>query len=171
MQASTNTRGTGFLIIVMLVGAALLLSGCGRPFVDSRREAGRAANVGVSNADRPVICYAKGETSPSEVLALAATVCADTGRVPRFDREDHLKCRLMQPWRAFFTCVSPGSAGANTAPPGGARGDDFLGGWIGPVLGDGDSGGGGPWRTPRLDTEGWEGGIYPDGTPPTPPRL
>lgn len=170
MQASTNTRGAGFLIIVMLVGAALLVSACGRPFVDSRREAGRAVPVGVSNPDRPVVCYAKGETSPGEVLALAATVCAETGRVPRFDREDHLQCRLMQPWRAFFTCVAPGSAGANTAPPGGARADG-MGGWIGPLLGGGDDRGGDPWRAPRLGVEGWEGGIYPDGTPPTPPRL
>jgi len=154
----------------MLVGVALLISACGRPFVDSRREAGRAVAVGVSNPDRPVICYAKSVTSPSDVLAMAAEVCADTGRVPRFDREDHLQCRLMQPWRAFFTCVAPGSARANTAPPGGARGDGIAG-WIGPLLGGESTGGGTVWRTPQLGTEGWDGGIYPNGTPPTPPRL
>lgn len=150
--------------MLLAVGMMLTVAGCGRPFVDSRREAGQANPVGASTLDRPVICYAKGETSAAEVLAMAARVCAETDRVPRFDREDALQCRLMQPWRAFFTCVDPGGAGAGTVPPDGTG--------VGPGAGPG-LGGDGPaaWRTPRLGVEDWDGSLYPGGTPPTPPRL
>ncbi|KAA5604865.1 hypothetical protein F1188_13650 [Roseospira marina] len=142
--------------VATAVAAALLLTACGAPFVDARREAGSTQTVGASSPDAPVVCYAKGETSPAEVAALANAVCAETGRAARFDSEDLLQCRLMQPWRAHFTCVAPDAPGAGTQPPGpggrdSGRSPSFRG----------DSGG----RNPA------DGSVYPGGHLPAPPRL
>jgi len=167
VQASTIAHGTGFRALMVIVIVGLAISACGRPFVDSRRETGNTDRVGLSNPNRPVICYAKGESSPQDVLALAAEVCAETGRVPRFDREDRFKCRMMQPWRAFFTCVAPSNPRANTAPPSGNLW------WSGPDDAkeptrptDGPA-----WRRPDLGADRWNGSLYPRGVLPTPPRL
>jgi len=137
----------GWIGRVILLSAALAatLTACGAPFVDSRREAGSTAMVGASTPDRPVICYAKGETTPEQLRALAAEVCAETDRVPRFEGESLGTCRLMQPWRATFACVAPGPA---RAKPGVTTGSPA------PVPDD-----------------PWSGAIYPGGTLPDPPRL
>ncbi|MBB4284450.1 hypothetical protein [Roseospira goensis] len=140
-----RTRRTRAALLTVAGLTLPLLAACGAPFVDSRREAGSREMVGPSTLDRPVICYARGETTPEQVRALAAEVCAETGRVPRFDGEDLLRCRLMQPWRARFTCVPPGSAGPASPrlgpPAGSAAGPDAP------------------------------GAVYPGGVVPRPPRL
>jgi hypothetical protein len=121
--------------------------------VDSRREAGSTRTVGASSPDNPVICYAKGETSPDQVRAMAAETCAATGRVAVFKREDVGNCRLMQPWRAFFTCKEPGATWTGYVPSS--------------PLGSGRTGSGSPpsaWGD-------WHGAVYPQGDLPQPPRL
>ncbi|MQX35454.1 hypothetical protein [Roseospira navarrensis] len=135
----------------VLVLAVALPAACGRPFVDSRREAGDPATVGSSRPSKPVICYAKGRTSPEEVAAMANAVCARIDMVAKFEREDLMKCRLMQPARAFFACVAPDDPGAGTLPPG-----------------PGEPAGGRRGSGPPLDTTG---AVYPGGALPAPPRL
>ncbi|SDD70765.1 hypothetical protein [Rhodospira trueperi] len=139
-----------------IIGAVILslgLSACGTPFVDSRREAGSTGTVGASSANRPVICYAKGETTPDQIRAMAAEVCAETGRFAVFEREDLGNCRLMQPWRAFFRCEKPGTT------------------WTGYVssspLGSEHTGAG---SLPSAWGD-WHGAVYPQGGLPQPPRL
>jgi hypothetical protein len=170
-------RRAGLPASVGLLVLAGLLAACGQPFVDSRREAGSTATVGTSTPDAPVVCYAKGETTPQEVGAMAQAVCARSGRVARFDGEDVMHCRLMQPWRARFTCVAPGSAGAGTLPPGppGPPGPPRRAGRTpippqAPVVpGAGAEPGPGPGPGPgRIDTDG---ALYPGGVLPEMPRF
>jgi len=139
-----------------------LLVACGTPFVDSRREAGKPYNVGASSPNAPVVCYAKSETSPEEVAAMANAVCAESERVARFDSETVLSCRMMQPWRAQFTCVDPGAHGAGTLPPGPSNRTTNRApqGW-------GSATGGGVWS----GGSGSDGAVYPGGGLPEPPRL
>lgn len=133
------------------VGALLLLAllaGCGHPFVDSRREAGSQTMVGASRPDRPVICYAPSVTTPADVRAMAAEVCASSDRVPRLVQDGGGGgCRLMQPRRAVFECVE----GA------GAIRDDL------PRVGRS--------RAAPAGASSWSGAIYPGGRLPAPPRL
>lgn len=83
----------------------LMLGGCaGEAFVDSRREAGLVEPVGASTADRPVICYAPGETTEAELYAMAQEVCARTNRTARFVGVKKWQCRMMTPHRAIFAC-------------------------------------------------------------------
>lgn len=136
----------------------LAVAGCGQPFVDSRREAGSTATVGASTPDAPVICYAKGETPAQQVGAMANAVCAETGRVARFEGEDVMQCRLMQPWRARFTCVAPGTAGAGTLPPSAPSGRATIRrGAVGGAMGNG-----------AMEADG---AIYPGGALPDLPRF
>lgn len=140
-----------------LVVLALGLAACSGPaYVDMRREAGQAETVGAASLDSPVICYSVRKTSPQEVLAMAQEVCARTDRVPLYRSSDWLTCSLQQPRSARFLCVSPGTAGANRMPPDG-RGRAGAAGF-------GGSGGVGGF-------DDWSGGIYPEGRPPSAPRL
>jgi hypothetical protein len=89
-----------------IIATALMLGGCASaPFVDGRREAGQVAPVGVSTPDRVAICYSIRGTTPRDVLELAKSECAKTGRTAQFDGQDEFRCALLTPTRAFFKCV------------------------------------------------------------------
>ena len=158
--AASHSRPHGWRVVqagaLMLV---VLLGACSGPaYVDMRREAGNPATVGSASLDSPTVCYSVRRTTPQEVLALAREVCARTDRVPLYQSSDWLTCTLMQPRRALFKCVAPGTAGANRIPPdrpGRASSGAVDGSW--------GTGGGG--------FDDWSGGIYPDGRPPSAPRL
>jgi hypothetical protein len=140
----------GFLVL------AVGLAACSGPaYVDMRREAGQVPTVGAASLSKPVICYSVRQASPQEVLAMAQEVCARTDRVPLYQSSDWLTCTLRQPRRAVFQCVAPGTAGANRMPPDG-RGRAGSAGFGGPAGGGFDD---------------WSGGIYPEGRPPSAPRL
>jgi len=147
--AIISTRRPVIGVLILSLG----LSACGTPFVDSRREAGSTRTVGASSPDNPVICYAKGETTPDQVRAMAAEVCATTGRIAVFESEDVGNCRLMQPWRAFFECVEPGATWTGVAP-----------------LSPPDPNRAGSARVPSGWAD-WNGAIYPQGGLPQAPRL
>ncbi len=135
--------------------ASLFTTACSGPaFVDSRREAGSEETVGASTKHRPVVCYSVRKTSPEQVLAMAAAVCESAGEVPLYRASDWLDCTLMQPRRAIFECVEPGTAGAGVMPDVGASGASAG---ARPGIG--------------LDGGGWEGGIYPDGHGPGTPTF
>ena len=82
------------------------LSACGgTPYVDSRREAGQTGAVGNSTLDRVAICYSSPGTTPQELLKMAESECAKTGRTARFSHQERIACNLSTPTRAFFSCV------------------------------------------------------------------
>jgi len=143
-----------------------LLVACGRPFVDTRREAGQVESVGTSTPNAPVVCYAKSETSPEEVAAMANAVCAKSGRAARFDSEALLACRLMQPWRAQFTCVDPGTSGAGALPPGPSRRATNRTTYRIPQGQSPATGG-----EFESGADGSDGAVYPGGDLPEPPRM
>ena len=90
-----------------LVAAAVLLAACGTPpYVDSRREAGQMEPVGTSNPNRVAICYSQTATTAVEILKLAESECAKTGRVPQLDHEDRWACTMVAPRRIFYSCVA-----------------------------------------------------------------
>ena len=87
--------------------ATLLLGGCGTAvYVDSRREAGQSAPVGASTADMVAICYSKSPATSAEVLKLAESECAKTGRTAVLHHEDRWGCAMLTPRRIFFTCAA-----------------------------------------------------------------
>jgi len=150
--------------LAVAVAVTVLVSACsGRPYVDSRREAGLDRTVGSSSPNAPVVCYNKNVTSPAEVQAMADAVCAESAQVARFKNEYVLECPLTQPWRATFQCVKPGSWEARSAG---------LTGWSTGAAPRASGDIAPAERRPlHLNLDDWEGGIYPDGMPPTPPRL
>jgi len=93
---------TAFLVLAAL-------SGCGiaKPYVDSRREAGKHTLVGQSNPDRIAICYRGGNPPPPDVVKLADSACAETGRVAKFESKSRFACNLLTPTRGFFRCMAP----------------------------------------------------------------
>lgn len=102
--ANTSARGAAWIFVAM---AALGLSACGgAPYVDSRREAGQTATIGASSPDRVAICYSSQSTTPREVMELADSECAKTGRTAQFSHQDQAACTLAAPTRAFFRCVA-----------------------------------------------------------------
>jgi len=149
--------------LALAVVCGLTVAACSGPaFVDSRREAGSVETVGASSLDRPVVCYSVRNTTPDQVVAMANEVCARDDKVALYRASDWLECTLMQPRRAIFECVDPGTAGAGVMPhvdTGRASSGRRDGGTIraNPA-------------TPGFGFEGWEGGIYPDGQPPGLPR-
>lgn len=92
----------------LCAGVILLgVSGCGgAPYVDSRREAGQTSRVGASTPDRVAICYSSQSTTPEEILKLADSECAKTGRTAQFSHQEVVACNLSNPTRAFFSCVA-----------------------------------------------------------------
>lgn len=85
----------------------LLLGACGSaPYVDSRREAGQTAPVGLSTPNLVAICYSSSATAAADVMKLAESECAKTARVPEFDREDRWACTMLTPRRTFYRCVT-----------------------------------------------------------------
>jgi len=93
---------------VALCLLAVLLGACGStPYVDARREAGKRISVGFSNADVVAICYGGGTPGP-DVLKLAESTCAETGRTPQYVSRTRFACNLLTPSRIFFRCVKPG---------------------------------------------------------------
>jgi hypothetical protein len=102
--ANTPAKGAAWIFVAVV---ALELSACGgAPYVDSRREAGQTATVGASRPDRVAICYSSQSTTPREVLKLADSECANTGRAAQFSHQDQAACNFATPTRAFFSCVA-----------------------------------------------------------------
>jgi hypothetical protein len=95
----------------VLVLAVAVLSGCAGDgaFVDRQRDASfqNLLYLGESKPDAPSICYNSWKTTPEKVLALANSVCAQSGRVARLVKQTTLDCRLFYPTRANFVCVAP----------------------------------------------------------------
>lgn len=90
-------------VSIILLG----VSACGgAPYVDSRREAGQTSMVGASTPDRVAICYSSQSTTPQEVLKLADSECAKTGRSAQFSHQSQVACNLSNPTLAFFSCVA-----------------------------------------------------------------
>jgi hypothetical protein len=103
-QAASAIANGAFWIFAC--AAVLGLSACGgAPYVDSRREAGQTTTVGASTPDRVAICYSSQSTTPQEVVELAESECAKTGRTPHFTHQDQAACNVATPNRAFFSCV------------------------------------------------------------------
>lgn len=91
----------------MLIAPVLLLNACtSAPYVDARREAGQTAPVGTSTPDVVAICYSSRKATPEEVLKLAESECAKTGRTARMESEVSWSCTLAAPTRAFYRCVA-----------------------------------------------------------------
>jgi hypothetical protein len=92
----------------LALGTAILaLGACGTAaYVDSRREAGQTAPVGLSTPDMVAICYSKSPSTTAEVLKLAESECAKTDRTPQFNREERWTCTLSAPRRIFYRCVA-----------------------------------------------------------------
>jgi hypothetical protein len=98
--------GTKCLAGLALGTAVLVLSACGSgAYVDSRREAGKTVPVGPSTPDRVAICYSNAAGTGEQVLKMAESECAKTGRVPVRDHEDRWSCTMLTPRRIFFRCV------------------------------------------------------------------
>ncbi len=92
---------------VALATTTLLLGGCSSgAYIDSRREAGQLAPVGTSTPDVVAICYSKTKNAAADVLKLAESECAKTGRVPQRAREDRWSCTMIAPRRVFYSCVA-----------------------------------------------------------------
>ena len=92
---------------VLAAAGPLLLASCGTlPYVDSRREAGQKEPLGPSTADMVAICYSKNDAAATELLKLAESECAKTGRVPVFDHEDRWACTAVAPRRIFYRCTA-----------------------------------------------------------------
>ena len=89
-----------------------LLNACSQfgPFVDRRREAGRADEgvfyVGKSTPKQPAVCYNKLYTSYEEVKALADNECKkyQTGNYATPVKETVFSCRLLVPNHYYFKC-------------------------------------------------------------------
>ena len=89
-----------------------LLNACSQfgPFVDRRREAGRADEgvfyVGKSTPKQPAVCYNKLYTSYEEVKALADNECKkyQTGTHATPVKETVFSCRLLVPNHYYFKC-------------------------------------------------------------------
>lgn len=93
--------------VAALLAVGVCLSACvGKPYVDSRREAGKKIMVGASNADVVSICYKGGDPQPN-VIKLAEDACKQTGRVPHYVSRTRLSCNILTPTRAYFRCVAP----------------------------------------------------------------
>lgn len=110
MNEPTPTRRTmiGRGVIWLFLGIIPLgLSACGgTPYIDSRREAGLTGMIGTSTPDRVAICYSSSSTTPQELLKLAESECAKTGRSARFSHQERVACNLSNPTRAYFNCVT-----------------------------------------------------------------
>lgn len=102
-----RTYGAKCAVWLALGVAVLQLGACGTEvYVDSRREAGQKEPVGTSNPNLVAICYSKSATTTAEVLKLAESECAKTGRVPQFHHEDRWTCTMTAPRRIFYSCVA-----------------------------------------------------------------
>ncbi len=100
-------RAPKWVIGVILGTTTLLLGACGSAaYVDSRREAGQNEPVGTSTADMVAICYSKSPATTAQVLKLAESECAKTGRVAQYQREERWTCTAVAPRRVFYSCVA-----------------------------------------------------------------
>jgi hypothetical protein len=106
MAMAVLRRGLKAKQTLWLGAASLMLAACAAPYVDSRREAGQLTPVGTSNPNRVAICYSKTDTSAEEIVKLAESECAKTGRVPKLDHEDRWTCTMVAPRRIFYSCVA-----------------------------------------------------------------
>ena len=99
----TRAKCTVWATLALIVP---LLGGCvSGAYVDSRREAGLLQPVGPSTPDMVAICYSKTKKAAADVLALAESECAKTGRAPQFSHEDRWGCTLTTPRRIFYRCA------------------------------------------------------------------
>jgi hypothetical protein len=103
-----GAKGAAKCALGWALGTAVLpLSACGTAvYVDSRREAGQTAPVGMSTPDMVAICYSKSPATSAEALKLAESECAHTGRTPQFHSEERWTCTLAAPRRIFYRCVA-----------------------------------------------------------------
>jgi hypothetical protein len=108
MPKHLSTPGR-FLARVATLLVLVHLGACaGSPYVDSRREAGKKIMVGSSNEEVVAICY-KGGTPGPDVVKLAESVCAETGRKPVYASRARMTCNLLAPTKVFYKCVAPTS--------------------------------------------------------------
>ena len=98
--------GAKYRLGLAVGSAAFLLAACGTgAYVDSRREAGQKNPVGTSTPDKVAICYSNAAGAGEQLMKMAESECAKTGRVPVRDHEDRWSCTMLTPRRIFFRCV------------------------------------------------------------------
>ncbi|OPZ78419.1 MAG: hypothetical protein BWY78_00592 [Alphaproteobacteria bacterium ADurb.Bin438] len=98
-----QTKNLKKLILISI----FIISGCGitKPFIDSRREAGKSYLVGESNLDTVAVCYNSITTKKEELLEIANTECMKTNRKAVFKSQKILNCSFISPTKAYFDCV------------------------------------------------------------------
>ncbi len=93
-----------FCLVVLLIGTL----GCSqvRPFIDARREAGTVVPVGSSTKSNPVVCYGLfGDEA--ERLALAQSVCDESGKTAVLQNKEYFSCKLLTPVKEKYSCQVP----------------------------------------------------------------
>lgn len=101
MRTSFNILALG-LVSILLVACAEV-----QVFEDTRREAGQREPVGLSQPDKPAICYNPLWHEITEAQTLADSLCAPNHRVAVLKRTEAFSCRLMTPTTLFYECVLP----------------------------------------------------------------
>ena len=98
MQIKITT--SAFFVICILIGSC----GVTKPYVDTRREAGKNKPVGESTPSNVVICYNSMLSTSDEIKKLARDECEKTGRKPVFEKQKSFSCTVLLPMRAYFKC-------------------------------------------------------------------
>lgn len=95
------------ITLISLFFTIFLVSGCGisKPFVDTRREAGKTYMVGESTIDTVAICYNSMTFDAEKLKEMANNECAKTDRVAKFKKQRLFSCRFFTPTRAYFDCI------------------------------------------------------------------
>lgn len=96
----TKITASAFFMTCVLIGSC----GVTKPYVDTRREAGKSKPFGESTPDNVVICYNSLSSTAEEIKNLARDECAKTGRKPVFTKQKSFSCTVLLPMRAYFKC-------------------------------------------------------------------
>lgn len=91
----------------------LFTFGCSQfnPYIDSRREAGVIGTIGPSTKDKVSICYNSLQAKPEQIISMAESECAKTGRTPEFYQQKYWDCSLFTPTRVEYLCRQTAKTG------------------------------------------------------------
>ena len=101
------TQTLPFMFIALFGLSACYGSG---PYVFKELEFNRNSptfNKMPDDIDKVEICYSKNSTTPDVLLGMAKDECGRYGKRPLFQRQDLLRCPLVTPVMATFSCVRP----------------------------------------------------------------
>ena len=96
-----------FMFIVLFGLSACHSSG---PYVFKEGEFNRNSptfNKVPDDIDKVQICYSTDSTTPDVLRGMAKDECGRYGKRPLFQRQDLLRCPLVTPVMATFSCVRP----------------------------------------------------------------